>query len=188
MNEQAVVTVADLLPRPLSLGPAMEEAARVDPELRALSAAWNLVGDQAAEKLRGLLADCDLFELLGKAWVEAKSLRDYADPARHPPGETAVVPLAEHSFVREIHPTLTVTLGGCAPATLRFTIALAARFRGLSLTIEDGHIIALGLGETSVSAQLKYGSVNLTDEMKSDEMELPGRHVFAAPGMRIPPP
>ena len=187
MNEQGVVTVADLLPERLSLGPAVEEAMRADPELRGLGAAWGLVGDQAAEKLRGLL-DCDLFELLAKAWVQAKALQDYADPAKHPPGETAIVPLAEHKFVREIHPAIAVTMSGCPPVTLRFTIALAAQFRGLSLTIEDGHITALTLGETSVTAQLKYGSVKLTDEMKSDNMKLPGRHLFDAPGLKIPPP
>lgn len=185
MAEQGVVTVADLLPERLSLGPAVEEAMRADPELAAQGAAWRLIADQAAEKLRDLL-DCDLFELLAKAWVQAKALREYADPARHPAGETAIVPLAEHKFVREIHPAIAVTIGGCPPVTLRFTVALAAQFRGLSLTIEDGHITALALGETSVSAQLTYGSVNLTDEMKSETMQLPGRHVFAAPGLKIP--
>jgi len=187
MSEQRAIRAADLLPEHLELGPAVEEAMRADPGLKGLGAAWSLVGDQAWAKLRGLL-DCDLFELLGQAWVKAKALQDYADPVKHPPGETAVVPLAEHKFVRELHPTLEVTLSGCPPVPLRFTIALAAQFKGLALTIGDGHIKALTLGEASVSAQLKYGSVKLTDEKQSNKVQLPGRHVFDPPGLKIPPP
>jgi|GEM_PF-6558203 len=59
---------------------------------------------------------------------------------------------------------------------------------GPSLTIEHGNTTALALGETSLGAQLEYGSVKPTDEMKSETMRLPGRYVFDAPGLRIPTP
>lgn len=58
---------------------------------------------------------------------------------------------------------------------------------GLSPTIEHGNTTALTLGETSAGAPLEYGSVKPTDEMKSEKMRLPGRHVFNTPGLRIPP-
>ena len=187
MAEVHGIRVADLLPERLALGASVQEAMRDDPEAGGANLPWGLIGDQAEEALRGLL-DCDLLELLAKAWLQAKALQAYADPAKYPPGETSIVPLAEHRFVREIHPALEVTLSGCPPVPLRFTIALAARFKGLSLSIRDGHIIALAVGEASVSAQLKYGAVKLTDEKQSKIVQLPGRHVFAPPGLKIPPP
>jgi hypothetical protein len=187
MAEEGAIKVADLLPERLQLGPAVETAMREEPGAAPPGLPLGFIGEQAEEALRGLL-DCDVMELLGQGWAKARALRDYADPARHPPGETAVVHLGEHKFVREIHPVLEVAVAGCPPVALRFTIALAAQVRGLALSIADGHIKAAAPGDASVSAQLKYGAVQLTDEKQSTAMKLPGRHVFAAPGLKIPPP
>jgi hypothetical protein len=187
MADDRAIRVADLLPERLALGPAVEQAMRDDPEAGGLGLAWDFIGERAEEALRGLL-DCDLIELLAQGWLKARALQDYADPAKHPPGETAIVHLAEHKFVHELHPVLEVAVSGCPPVPIRFTIALAASFRGLALSIADGHIQAVAPGDASVSAQLKYGAVKLTDEQQSKQMKLPGRHVFAAPGLRIPPP
>jgi hypothetical protein len=187
MAEEDAIRVADLLPERLALGPAVAQAMRDDPEAGGLGLAWDFIGERAEEALRGLL-DCDLFELLALGWLKARALQDYADPAKHPPGETSVVHLAEHRFVRELHPVLEVAVSGCPAVPIRFTIALAAQFRGLALSIADGHITAVAPGDASVSAQLKYGAIKLTDEKQSKAMKLPGRHVFAAPGLKIPPP
>jgi hypothetical protein len=188
MAEEDGMKVADLLPVRLTLGPeaeaAMHGAAGGGGGARL---AWDLIADQAGEALRGLL-DCDPIELLAKAWLEAQALRDYADPAKHPPGETSLVPLAEHKFVRDLHPTLEVAVAGCPPARLRFTVSLAAHFKGLTLSIRDGHVTAGAVGEAWVSAIVRYGDVALTSEKESKKVKLPGRFAFAAPGLRIPPP
>jgi hypothetical protein len=187
MAEHGAIRVVDLLPERLALGPAVEAAMRANPEADAPGMAWGFIAEQAEKALRGLL-DCDVMELLAQAWLKARALQDYADPAKHPPGETSVVHLAEHGFVREIHPVLELSVAGCPPMPVRFTLALAARFRGLALSIEDGHITAAAPGDASVSAQLKYGAIKLTDEKQSKKVKLPGRHVFAPPGLKIPPP
>jgi hypothetical protein len=187
MAEDGAIRVADLLPERLQLGPAVEAAMREDPAAGGLGLAWDFIGERADGALRGLL-DCDLFELLAQGWLKARALQDYADPAKHPPGETAVVHLAEHKFVRELHPVLEVAVSGCPPVPIRFTVALAAQFRGLALSIADGRIKAVAPGDASVSAQLKCGAIELTDEKQSQSVKLPGRHVFAAPGLKIPPP
>jgi hypothetical protein len=187
MAEGEGIKVADLLPARLTLGPEAEAAMRDAAGGGGARLAWDFVADQAGEALRGLL-NCDPIELLAKGWIEARALRDYADPAKHPPGEMSLVPLAEHKFVRDLRPTLEVAVAGCPPARLRFTVSLAAHFKGLTLSIRDGHVTGGAVGEAWVSAIVKYGDVALIGEKESKKLKLPGRFAFAAPGLRIPPP
>lgn len=186
MAEQGGIRVADLFPGEIGLGPAMAEAEGGAGEAESGSVPWGLIAGPAEAALRSLL-ECDVIELLAQGWLHAKAFRAYADPAQYPPDETVVVHLAEHSFVREIHPVLDVTVAGCPPLRLRFTVALAAQFSGVALSIRDGHILGGTLGDASVSAGLSYGSVKLA-EKESGKLSLPGRFAFAAPGLRIPPP
>ena len=186
MPERGGIRVSDLLPEQLALGPAVDEEMRANPDSCPAGLAWNFIADEASSALRSLL-DCDLVSLLAQGWAKANAIRAYADPAQHPPGETAIVHLAEHKFVREIHPVLKVSVVGCPAFSIRFTLALAARVRGLALSIENGHILAGSAGDASVSAQLKYGVIDLTDEKQSRRVALPGRFVFT-PSIPIPPP
>jgi hypothetical protein len=186
MTERSAIRAADLLPEHLSVGTAVDQEMQENPNACPPGLAWDLVSEQAASALRSLL-DCDVLDLLAQAWAKAQAIRAYADPAQHPPGELAIVHLAEHSFVREIHPVLKIQVAGCAPISLRFTVVLKAEVRGLALSIESGHILAMSAGDAAVSAQLKYGEFNLTNEKQSRKLPLPGRHVFT-PGIAIPPP
>jgi hypothetical protein len=186
MPERSGIKAADLLPEQLSLGPAVDQAIQENPEACPPGFAWGFVAEQAAAALR-LLLDCDALDLLAQGWAKAQAIRAYADPARHPPGELAIVHLAEHKFVREVHPELKVRVSGCSPISLRFTVALKAEVRGLALSIESGHILAMSAGDATVSAQLKYGEFNLTNEKQSPKVPLPGRFVFT-PAIPIPPP
>jgi hypothetical protein len=187
MADMPGMKVADLLPVRLTLGPEAEAAMREAAGGTGAALAWDFVADQAGEALRGLL-DCDLVELLARGWIEASALRDYADPAKHPPGETSLVPLAEHKFVRDLHPTLEVAVAGCPTVRLRFTVSLAAHFKGLTLSIRDGHVTGGATGEAWVGAIVKYGEAELIGEKESKKVKLPGRFAFAPPGLRIPPP
>ena len=187
MDETTGLRVADLLRERLTLGPEAEAAMRSDSGDAGAGIAWDFISDQAGEALRSLL-DCDLLELIARGWLQADALRVYADPARHPPGENAVVPLAGHKIARDIHPVLEIGVAGLPPVRLRFTVSLAAHFKGLSLSISDGHVTGGATGEAWVSAALKYGGVKLTKEGETRKLRLPGRFAFASPGLRIPPP
>jgi hypothetical protein len=68
---------------------------------------------------------------------------------------------------------------------LRFTLELTAQFKAVALAIKAGHIGAVGAGECFVSAQLKYGEVNLHPALDSRHVKLPGEFRFAAPGLAI---
>lgn len=185
MAEESGIRLADLLPERLAMDEAVEEAMCEDPEVRGSRLDWGFIGGEAEEALRGAL-DCDLLELLAQGWVKARALRDYADPAKHPPGETAIVHLAEHKLARDLHPSLEMKLGPCPPVRLRFTLSLAAQIRGLALSIRDGHVTGGAAGDASVSAVLKYGAVKLHKEKDSKKLKLPGRFAFAPPGVKIP--
>jgi len=84
-----------------------------------------------------------------------------------------------------VHPILDVTIGVIGHVRLRFTLALAAEFRSAELSIRDGHIVAIGAGDCSVSAQLKYDEVNLHDELKSRIVKLSEPIRLAPPGLAI---
>jgi hypothetical protein len=185
MDEPRRPTVGDLLPERFEgLEDRVKERLCEDPGVGSDKLAWDLIGSEVEGALRSVL-DCDLIETLAKAWTTARALQDYADPARHPPGEAAVVHLGEREVERELHPVVAVTIGQCECMELRFTLTLAAHFSGLALTIRAPHITGGIAGDLKVSAQLSYGEVKLHEALESRRIELPGRFVFSVP-LEIP--
>jgi hypothetical protein len=178
-------TVGDLLPERFDgLEDQVKAQLAADPEAGKGKLAWDLIGSEVEGALRSVL-DCDLIETLAKAWTTARALREYADPAKHPPGEASVVHLGERDVERELHPVVAVTLGGRDCMELRFTLCLTAHFSGLALTIRAPFITGGSAGDLKVGAQLKYGEVKLHKPLESRKIELPGRFGFNPP-LEIP--
>jgi hypothetical protein len=187
MDELRRPTVGDLLPERFEgLEDRVKERLCEDPEVGGNKLAWDLIGSEVEGALRSVL-DCDLIETLAKAWTTARALQDYADPAKHPPGDAAVVHLGEREVERELHPMVAVTIGQCECMELRFTLCLAAKFSGLALTIRAPYITGGSAGDLQVSAQLKYGEVALHKPQESRKLVLPGRFGFSVP-LEIPRP
>jgi hypothetical protein len=179
--------VADLLPERLTgLEERVKEQMSEDPDVGKTKLAWNLIGSEVERALRAVL-DCDLIDTLAKGWTGALGVREYGDPARHEPGETAVVHLGEQEFVRDLHPVIGVTIAGCDCMELRFTLSLAVNFSGLALSIRAPYITGGAAGEAHVSAQLYYGEVALHPAQESRKIELPGRFGLGSP-LHIPGP
>jgi hypothetical protein len=185
MDEALRPTVGDLLPERLAgMADRAREQLSQDPEVGRSKLAWDLIGSEIEGALRSVL-DCDLIETLAKAWTTARALQEYADPDKHPPGETSIVHLGEREFERELHPVVSVGIAGCPPMELRFTLCLTARFSGLALSVRAPCITGGTAGDAKVSAQLKYGEVPLHKPQESRKVELPGRFVFS-PALEIP--
>jgi hypothetical protein len=185
MDEAGRPTVGDLLPDRLDgLEERIKDTLCEDPGVGSNKLAWDLIGSEVEGALRSVL-DCDLIETLARAWTTARALQDYADPAKHPPGEAAVVHLGERVIERELHPVVAVTIGECQCMELRFTLCLAAHFSGLALTIRAPCITGGTAGDLKVSAQLKYGEVKLHKAAESRKLLLPGRFKLATP-LEIP--
>lgn len=186
MAEGSGLTVGDLLPERFEgLEDQVKAELAADPQAGKSKLAWDLIGSEVEGALRSVL-DCDLVETLAKAWTTARALQDYADPAKHPPGEAAVVHLGEREVERELHPVVAVTIGGCECMELRFTLCLSARFSSLALSIRAPFITGGTAGDLQAGAQLKYGEVALHKPQQARKLALPGRFVFATP-LEIPP-
>lgn len=146
--------------------------------------ALQVAGSKAAEAVYAVM-DCDVFELLARAWCTARELHEYKDDVRHPRGQQSTLFLGQHSVTVLVHPILSVNIGPIRCAPLRFNLELAADFRSAELSILDGHIVAVAAGDCSVSAQLKYGSVALHDKVKSRDVKLARPLELRAPGLSI---
>jgi hypothetical protein len=185
MDEARRPTVGDLLPERFDgLEDRIKAQLSEDPGTGGNKLAWDLIGSEVEGALRSVL-DCDLVETLAKAWTTARAVQDYADPAKHPAGEAAVVHLGERDVERELHPVVAVTIGSCECMELRFTLCLAAHFSGLALSIRAPHITGGIAGDLKASALLKYGEVALHKKLEARKIELPGRFGFSPP-LEIP--
>jgi len=182
MSEQSALRLRDLLPSSIKLETKVQAELRKDQRIGAMTLAWNVIESAAGTEVKGAL-DLDVFETLAQGWCLAEKLREFNDPTKHPKGETAVITLGEHEFLRELYPTLEVTIG---PSTLplRFACKLKATIHTFALTIRDGCIMSVGAGDGEVSAQLSYGDVDLT-EWRSTKVTLPGSITFRDPGLKI---
>jgi hypothetical protein len=185
MDDPRRPTVGDLLPERFEgLEDRVKEQLCEDPGVGSDKLAWDLIGSEVEGALRSVL-DCDLIETLARAWTTARALQDYADPAKHPPGEASVVHLGEREVERELHPVVAVTIGQCECMELRFTLCLAATFSGLALSIRAPYITGGSAGDLKVSAQLKYREMKLHKAAESRKIDLPGRFALSAP-LEIP--
>lgn len=184
MAEKSGLTIASLLPEDLRLEELVKEHVCAEPGRSPMKLAWDLVGSEVGGALRGVL-DCDVLELLAQGWLGLRDLQDYADPAKHPPEERAVLHVGQHDLTRDVHPVVSVTIAGRRCPDLRFTVRLKGSFSGLALAVQDGRITGGTAGDAHVSAQLRYGSTELHKAKESRKVALPGSFRFD-PGLPIP--
>lgn len=186
MIEGNAKTLAGLLPKTLNrFDHIIESEIAKDAKASFPGFAWKMIGTEADDAVRRKLDDTDVFEILTKAWCSARELHKYADRTKHPPREKSVVFLGEHSLTVNIHPDIVIKVGPTQFPPLHFTLELKANVRSAALTIQDGHIKSLGAGDCFATAQLKYGDVNLHDELESKHLFLPGKLEFRKPGLSI---
>lgn len=180
------LTLASLLPARLdSLDKQVKARLCQDDQVGGMKLAWDYIGGELGVALKSVL-DCDLLEIFASAWAKAAPLAELADPARHPPGERALVELGSHDLKRDFHPVIAVTIGSCPCVELHFTLALAAHIGGVRLAVTDGHIISGDLGEVWASAQLSYEGTPLHPPLESRKLALPAELRFDPPGIEIP--
>jgi hypothetical protein len=179
------ISLADLLPDRLdSLADRARESLAHDKDVAGMKLAWSYVGDQLQQALRSTL-DVSAIDALASGWAAAAQLAEYADPARHPPGERSVIELGEHELSQEFKPVIAVTIGSCPCLELDFTFAVSANFGGVKLAIADGHIVGGESGDAWASGQLSLRGVPLHKPAESKKVALPGAFEFAAPGLPI---
>ena len=145
---------------------------------------FGLVLSQATERLRAVL-DFDAFDMVAKAWAIARVLREFTDPARHPPDRIEVAEFGEHTLTANAHPVLQVSVAGANLEPMRLNLEITATFEAVALSIQGGEIIAAAPGPGTASALLKYRDTPLHKPLESREIRLPAKVTFN-PGLRIP--
>jgi hypothetical protein len=184
MTELNGCQVRELLPGPFEpMADTVKDQLCQDPGINQAKLAWGFIGSEATQSVRSVL-DTDVFELVAQGWCVAKELHEYTDRNKHPLGERSIVHLAEHEFVKVVHPVLDIMIGSYKSTTLRFDLELTAHFRAAALAICDGYITGVGAGDGNVIATLKYHDVTLNSQ-HTREVPYPAHIDFKAPGLAI---
>lgn len=175
-----------LLPAKLdSLAEQMQARLCQDEQVGGMKLAWDYIGNELGTALKSVL-DCDLIDLLARAWARAAPLAELADPAKLEPGERTLVELGKHEVKRDLHPVIAVTIGSCPCVELEFKFALVANIGAVRLAVVDGHIVGGDLGEIWASAQLSYEGTPLHPPSESRKLALPALFELDPPGIKIP--
>jgi len=188
MSEEGGRKIRELLPDRFDrLDEVIKEGLDVEsdaPRTDIPQVALRIMQSQATEAVRDVL-DLDVFELLARGWTAARELREFKDAKKYPPEKTYTAFLGDHDLSTEVHPVLILTVGPLEGPRVRLTLTLTAHFRSAELSIRDGHIIAVGAGDCTVGAQLKYKEIKLHKELKSRSVQLSERLQLKPPGLAI---
>lgn len=133
---------------------------------------WPAALNEIARSTADLL-DMAVPEILVAAWNKYRFLRKYLDKDKYPPGETLLVPLAEHTVKSEHHPYLEILLGGQPIGKLTFTVSVALTLKGLTLKIRDGKIKAILTGSCEGQGVLKCEQIVIVEKQRA-LFSLPG--------------
>ncbi len=116
----------------------------------------------------------DLGEVLVGGWNAYRSLREYADPAKHPPQDLAQVALGHHVISSTHKPRVEVRLGPTTLATVEFEVELELNVESAILTLQAGRIKEVAVGKCVGKGTLSCEGAVLV-EKETREVALPGR-------------
>jgi hypothetical protein len=109
------------------------------------------IGDKVGE-----LFDVDLGLLLVSAWRKYGELKEYADPKKHRPNESILVPLGKHTLKVAYSPYLEILFNGRPLSKLVFDVTLALDLEGFVLTIQNGKIMKVRTGTCQGSGKIEF--------------------------------
>jgi hypothetical protein len=188
MNDESGCRLGDLLPKRID---AMSDTLREELNQDVMHGEGNLIfeflGSQAVATIDKAL-DFDVFEALANGWSVVRELAEYSDEKIHPPNETGAVKLGKHSFTTSLHPVLEYRFANLRPPPLKFTLDLTAEIIAVKLEVRERHLIAVGMGEGRVVAQLKYKTIPLHSKLESRAVRLAGRYPLKKPIRIASPP
>jgi len=131
---------------------------------------WDAVADVLAEKAVEAL-DIPVMKLLLPAWRKYREIMEYGDPEKHPPDETSLVSLADHTVKTGYEEDLQVSYLGVELSKLKFTLDAELTLQGIVLRIRDGKIKEIKAGtvngkgtlllEKETVVEKPFGSYNL---------------------------
>jgi hypothetical protein len=126
--------------------------ARVFDRLRGAAA------ERAAEELNHAL-EVDIFEVLTQGWTRLPAVRNAVQLSALMQGPPALVNLKRHNIASTSRVVLDSSVEQSALPPLKLTLEIVAGVESATLAAREGRIELVALGEASIIARLKYGSV-----------------------------
>jgi len=119
------------------------------------------------------LFEVDLIDVLTSAWSKYRELAKYADRDAYPPGDTHLVPLAEHTLKATYHPFLEILVNGKPLGKVVFDVSLALNLKGFVLGIQDAKIKKVLTGSCQGKGAIMLGRAVLVEKTLAP-IPLPG--------------
>jgi hypothetical protein len=133
---------------------------------------WPVAFSELVNKIGDVL-DVQLSDVLAAAWKKCREIRKYADSTAYPPGETFLVPLAEHTVTSVHHPRIEILVDDHPVATVDLEIEAAIALEGVILRISDARIRGVATGSCTGSGAITCEGFLLL-EKKTEPFRLPG--------------
>ena len=133
---------------------------------------WPSIVSGLGDKV-GELFDMDVGLLLVSAWRKYGELKEYADPKKHGPDESILVPLGKHTLKVAYSPYLEVLFNGRPLGKLVFDVTLSLDLEGFVLTIQNGKIMKVRTGTCQGSGKIEFHDRTLLKKALT-KFSLPG--------------
>lgn len=141
----------------------------------------------------GEALDVGLDELFASGWKKYEEIQVYADPALHPPEETILVPLADHTVQSSHNPRVELRIKDMLIGSISLDVQLALALEGVVLKIQAGRIREIRAGSGRAAGKLeivltsKVGEKSLLSlDKETPKFELQGFDL--GDGVAIPRP
>ena len=109
------------------------------------------------------LLHIEIGAILVKAWSEYEEFLEYRDKEKHPPDETSLVSLVEHTIKSEHVPSLKPVINNISLGEIKFGITLELTLKGAVLKIQDGKIMEASIGGCEGKGTVKYRDFTLLE-------------------------
>ncbi len=142
----------------------------------------------------GEVLNTGIDDVLIAAWKKYRGFQDYADPQKHPPEETILVPLAKHTIQSAHRPHVDLKIKDMQIGSVQLDVRLALELEGVVLKVQAGRILDVRAGSCKASGSLKCSVESKVGakELLSLEKETPKFQLRGAiplgDGIAIPPP
>jgi hypothetical protein len=133
---------------------------------------WPSIVSGLGDKV-GELFDVDVGLLLVSAWRKYGELKEYADPKKHGPDESILVPLGKHTLKVAYSPYLEVLFNDRPLGKLVFDVTLSLDLEGFVLTIQNGKIMKVRTGTCQGSGKIEFHDRTLLKKALT-KFSLPG--------------
>jgi hypothetical protein len=181
MTDTREVTLAELL-ADASGAPKIDSA--VFESSQSVGDAWERVrGVHAVVTRRGVasaaldgmtkLFSTPITSLFAGAWNAHRALAPYGDSKLHPPEETNLVPLAQHTITSSYKPHVDVLIAGELVETIEFELELSLEIEAAVLKIQGAKIREIEVGSCKGRGKLVCAGATLL-EKETHEIRSPG--------------